>query len=184
MNRKAHGFTIVELLIVIVVIAILAAISIAAYTNIQDRAENSKTIAAAEAYLKAIQLYKVETGDIPKGVDGVCLGQGYPWDYEGTSSGDNQCRGASVSYYRANKGTLNTTLAKYIGSSPESSMRAIGSVDNWWRGITYYHTGVGGEYRLSFPLRGSGQCSPISGITPFRVSLSGGFYCSYPLGPY
>ena len=35
MNKKAQAFTIVELLIVIVVIAILAAISIAAYTNIQ-----------------------------------------------------------------------------------------------------------------------------------------------------
>ena len=41
MNRKAHGFTIVELLIVIVVIAILAAIAIAAYTNIQDRANDA-----------------------------------------------------------------------------------------------------------------------------------------------
>ena len=41
MNREAHGFTIVELLIVIVVIAILAAISVAAYVNIQERARFS-----------------------------------------------------------------------------------------------------------------------------------------------
>ena len=38
MARKAHGFTIVELLIVIIVIAILATISIVAYNGIQKSA--------------------------------------------------------------------------------------------------------------------------------------------------
>lgn len=39
-NRKG-GFTIVELLIVIVVIAVLAAITIIAYSNIRERARQS-----------------------------------------------------------------------------------------------------------------------------------------------
>jgi prepilin-type N-terminal cleavage/methylation domain-containing protein len=37
-QRKSHGFTIVELLIVIVVIGILAAITIVAYNGVQERA--------------------------------------------------------------------------------------------------------------------------------------------------
>ena len=41
MNLRKTGFTIVELLIVIVVIAILAAITIVAYTGIQNRAYDS-----------------------------------------------------------------------------------------------------------------------------------------------
>jgi prepilin-type N-terminal cleavage/methylation domain-containing protein len=40
-NKQQSGFTIVELLIVIVVIAILAAITVVAYNGIQDRARNS-----------------------------------------------------------------------------------------------------------------------------------------------
>lgn len=42
MRIKQRGFTIVELLIVIVVIAILAAISIVAYNGIQERAKMAK----------------------------------------------------------------------------------------------------------------------------------------------
>ena len=41
--RKNVGFTIVELLIVIVVIGILAAITIVAYNGIQDRAKSSNS---------------------------------------------------------------------------------------------------------------------------------------------
>ena len=65
MNKKAQAFTIVELLIVIVVIAILAAISIAAYTNIQQRAKNTAIINAASQSLKMIQAYIAENGAYP-----------------------------------------------------------------------------------------------------------------------
>lgn len=50
MNRNVRGFTIVELLIVIVVIAILAAITIVTFNGIQERAR----IAQAETELKAL----------------------------------------------------------------------------------------------------------------------------------
>ena len=62
MNRKAHGFTIVELLIVIVVIAILAAISVAAYTTIQERAKTSRRNSEMAQLLKAITLARTATG--------------------------------------------------------------------------------------------------------------------------
>ena len=45
--RKQHGFTIVELLIVVVIVAILASITIVAYTGIQQRSKNSAVAATA-----------------------------------------------------------------------------------------------------------------------------------------
>lgn len=62
-RNKKRGFTIVELLIVIVVIAILAAITIVAYTGIQDRAKASATQSAASQAGKTIAAYAVSNND-------------------------------------------------------------------------------------------------------------------------
>lgn len=62
-----RGFTIVELLIVIVVIAILAAIVIVAYNGIQNRAND--TAIQADLRNLAVQVYNYQTmnGDYPTG---------------------------------------------------------------------------------------------------------------------
>lgn len=56
---KQTGFTIVELLIVIVVIAILAAITIVAYTGISDRAKQSAAVSEVQQAVKSLEASKV-----------------------------------------------------------------------------------------------------------------------------
>lgn len=60
--KRVAGFTIVELLIVIVIVAILAAISIVAYTGIQARARASAIASDIKATEKAFQAYKISSG--------------------------------------------------------------------------------------------------------------------------
>lgn len=59
------GFTIVELLIVVVVIAILAAITIVSYNGVTARAKSSKVAGEASMVLKKLELYRTNTGSLP-----------------------------------------------------------------------------------------------------------------------
>lgn len=59
-HKNNPGFTIVELLIVIVVIAILAAISIVAYNGIQQRARASAASSALTQSVKKISVWQVD----------------------------------------------------------------------------------------------------------------------------
>ena len=77
-NQK--GFTIVELLIVIVVIAILAAITIVAFNGIQGRAKTSSAQSAAASLDKKIEAYNAINSQYPntanvitcQGTSGAC----------------------------------------------------------------------------------------------------------------
>jgi prepilin-type N-terminal cleavage/methylation domain-containing protein len=60
MRKITSGFTIVEMLIVIVVIAILEAITIVAYNGIQQRAKASAVINGLKASDKELRLYATD----------------------------------------------------------------------------------------------------------------------------
>lgn len=87
MHKTKSGFTIVELLIVIVVIGILAAITIVAYNGIQGRANDAKVRSVASQVAKAFQLWSAQSGQTtaPGGsgsaafTGGVCVGGGGGW---------------------------------------------------------------------------------------------------------
>lgn len=65
MRKSSSGFTIVELLIVIVVIAILAAITIVAYNGIQSRARDAQRAQDVKTIAKALELYYIDKGAYP-----------------------------------------------------------------------------------------------------------------------
>ena len=62
---KSRGFTIVELLIVIVVIAILAAITVVAYNGINERAQKASLQSDLVNAAKQVELAAVVAGSYP-----------------------------------------------------------------------------------------------------------------------
>ena len=67
MKQNTHGFTIVELLIVIVVVGILAAISVVTYIGIQNRAHDTAVQTDLANFGKQLSLKTAETGTPPAG---------------------------------------------------------------------------------------------------------------------
>ncbi|RYF27562.1 MAG: type II secretion system protein [Chloroflexi bacterium] len=66
LNIKTNrGFTIVELLIVIVVIGILAAITVVAFNGVQDRANNTKIKSDLSQFQRAILAARSSAGELP-----------------------------------------------------------------------------------------------------------------------
>ena len=67
-NIKNQGFTLVELLIVIVIIAILTVVSLVAYNGLQNQAKTSAAKSAADAVAKKSELYNTAKSSYPTGL--------------------------------------------------------------------------------------------------------------------
>jgi prepilin-type N-terminal cleavage/methylation domain-containing protein len=64
-KQRRKGFTIVELLIVIVIIAILAAITVVAYNGVLGRARDSQRLQDMSTIIKGLEIYKTQNGSYP-----------------------------------------------------------------------------------------------------------------------
>lgn len=135
--KDRNGFTLVELLIAIVVIAIIAAISVVTYGGIQGRAEHSVRTSAARQMLQILRLYNAEHGTYPE-INGpaeniganhrvACLGKGWPEvDGSGVCWNIYDDRSVSLSRFRVSDSVM-ADLARY-GSMPDWPQKPV------WRG--------------------------------------------------
>lgn len=115
-NISSTGFTIIELLIVIVVIAILATLTYVVYKNITGKSQAAVTKNTVQQYTKALAGYKAQNDSYPdlagltdlQFAAGVCLGTGY----EGNGCGSNFGQGKESTEF-------NLLMNDFIGTVPD-----------------------------------------------------------------
>lgn len=129
-KKGRAGFTIVELLIVIVVIAVLAAITVVAFNGVQQRARNTQRATTADGYIKMVRLYVTQNGAYPHNAN-ACLGD---TNTDTNSDGIGDC-GTNGDTNQSS--TLSTELRKVASSLPPINSPPIKDGANTIRGIRY-----------------------------------------------
>lgn len=132
-HARQRGFTIVELLIVIVVIAILASITVVAYTGISQRARNTARLAAVKQAEQAVQIAIASNSasavfgalNSSGGWQRACIGNGHE-NLDGTGQPD--CAQYQDDTPYVSESTSLNTLLKDSGSLP--SMATYQRVDS------------------------------------------------------
>ena len=158
---KQTGFTIVELLIVIVVIGILAAITIVSFNGVTSRAKAVAQVSVVESYSKIITAYYASNGayPVPTAIY-ACLGNPSGQNSCGsTTGGQNACGYGGITV----DAPLNTKLAT-VASLPVVPWNAYQCAAAAGIGIIYAYYSTTSVF-LYFWVDGS-ICPSISGTKP------------------
>lgn len=163
-NTTLAGFTIAELLLVIVVIAVLATISTVAYNGVTQRADNAKRIAAARQVQTLFKTYYAFFAKNPATADGSYVSGGM------CLTTDRQCTDyAGQDMSSRDNSTLITELRR-VGTPPTGTPGSAGNSIVTYRGLyldyNNYRTFNGqlAPYLMMYWLKGEKQKCELSNI--------------------
>ena len=174
MARQAQGFTIVELLIVIVVIAILASITVVAFNGISARTSNSKIMADVKSYEKLIRSYFIQKGTppyVPVGNAWVCLGK--TADYPAISGwAAGQCYDESGTTYDAYANDTHYADLQTVGTGGSPTFDSVYAGSYRYRGVSFFYWNDYSGGVLAYVLKGNVTCGDDSWFRDYRSSTN------------
>ncbi|HUO08613.1 MAG TPA: prepilin-type N-terminal cleavage/methylation domain-containing protein [Phycisphaerae bacterium] len=133
MKRNARGFTLVEILIVVIILGILAAIVIPQFTNASNDARNNSVASTLQTMRSQIELFKIQHADTPPATAGfvsVMTGKTNPTDLSATAA--------------------TGTLGPYLQTFPTNPVNGFSTVANAaGTAAGWIYTVTNGQYTVS-----------------------------------
>lgn len=126
--RPARGFTLIELMIVVAIIAILSSIAISAYLDSTGKAQLSEAFTIIDGLKTDISDYYTQTGSCPAfGANNLAAAASYSGKYVGTVSIAQIALGCSVTAYMRS----NTVSPRLQGKTVTFVMTGSGGATTW-----------------------------------------------------
>ena len=169
MNKQKHfgklsarGFTIIELIVVIAIIAVLAGIVLVNVQGYIKKAQNAQTLADVGNYVKALEMARAQNGTYPSTSNSiVCLGH--------YSSGS--CWNGAI----YNSSATETSLKPFIAGLPGNTNKICPStLSDCYNGYTYRSTGS--AVTILYMLDGASQSC---GVGTVLASYTNATYCIF-----
>ena len=112
-GKDLNGFTLIELIVVVMIIGILSSIAVPSFLGSADKAKQKEASIAMGSYLKAAQAYYTEYSSVPVNAGGL---QNYVTVTRCTGAGATACKNATPSAARS---------GDYFWNSPSGNYRYV-----------------------------------------------------------
>lgn len=175
---RSNGFTIVELLIVIVVIAILSAVTVVAYNGVVSSAYNTSIIGTVGTYRDAIIQYGSVNGRYPLTNGSACLGTGYT---DRNSDGVKDC--GDINFITNQRNDFDTELLTIFSNLPIVNTYSVPVVfsnpSRTWVGatLTYWDqfkvNGTVTPLYIMYTIKGSNANCQLQGVVQEDAAAGG-----------
>lgn len=171
-SKQTSGFTIVELLIVIVIIAILAAITVVAFNGVQQRARESSVKSALSQAQRKLETYKVDNSGYPTtgNLANAQIANSSDVTYQYTSNGTTYCMTAtngSISFQITENTVASSGGCAGHGQGGAPAVTNLATNPSFESGTTNWNTIAGAT--MSIVSAGQGI---VSGSNALEINLT------------
>lgn len=179
MGKNISGFTIVELLVVIVVIGIITSITVLSYNAAQKRTQNAERATQLQAWQSVFERYKAAKGELPlpttSNGTGYCLGGNFPIGSGGVARCRDYLDGGSTSLLQSGNSALMSALQTVVPNLPSGQNIPVGGTVGPY--VYYWGTQSSGTIQITGAFSGTTAADCPTSTTYAWASGTGLLIC-------